>query len=64
MTKILANRLSRFIASYVHKDQVGFIPGRQGADQIRRAIDIVSLLQSQWDGGPRQEGFLLSIDPT
>lgn len=47
---------------YVHQDQAGFIPGRQGPDQIRRAIDIISLLNSQWDSGPHQEGFLLSID--
>lgn len=31
LTKILANRLASFFASYVHKDQVGLIPGRQGA---------------------------------
>lgn len=62
MTKIISNRLGSFIGSYVHKDLVGFIPGRQGLDQIRRAIDIISLLKSGWDGNPAQEGFLLSID--
>lgn len=41
---------------------MGFIPGRQGPDQVRRAINIVSLLQSDWDGGPRQEGMWLLID--
>lgn len=51
-----------FISSYVHKDQVGIIPGRQGPDQIRRAIDVISLLHSRWDGGTPQEGFLLSTD--
>lgn len=39
-----------------------FIPGRQGPDQIRRVIDISSILQSGWDGGPHQEGLLLSLD--
>lgn len=62
LTKVLSNRLASFIGSYVHKDQVGFIPGRQGPDQVRRAVDVVSLLNSGWDGGPPQEGFLLSID--
>lgn len=62
LTKIMANRLSSFISRYVHTDQVGFILGRQGPDQIRRAIDLVSLLQSGWDGGPKQEGMLLSLD--
>lgn len=46
----------------MHKDQVGFIPGRQGPDQIRRAIDIISILRSSWDGVEPQEGLLLSID--
>lgn len=41
---------------------MGFIPSRQGTDQIRRTIDIISLLKSHWDGGPPQSGFLLSID--
>lgn len=61
LTKILADRISNFIGLYIHKDQVGFIPGRQGPDQIRRAIDVVSLLGSRWDGS-QQKGFLLSLD--
>lgn len=56
------NRMASFINQYIHKDQVGFIPGSQGPYQVRRAIDIVSILQSGWEGGPRQEGMLLSLD--
>lgn len=62
MTKILASRFSRFIANYIHKDQVVFILGRQGLDQVRKAIDIISLLQSHWDRGVPQKGFLILID--
>ncbi|XP_040197503.1 chromosome-associated kinesin KIF4-like [Rana temporaria] len=47
MTKVLANRMALFIGSYIHKDQVGFIPGRQGPDQIRRAVDIISLMRNR-----------------
>lgn len=54
--------MASFIPNYIHKYQVGFIPGRQGPDQIRRAIDIISILHSQWDGGSPQKGFVLSID--
>lgn len=35
MTKILETKMSSFIAKYLHKDLVGFIPGRQGLDQVR-----------------------------
>lgn len=45
LTKILANHLASFIGRYIHKDQVGFILGRQGPDQIRRAIDVASSLR-------------------
>lgn len=62
LTKIQANRLASFINNYVHIDQVGFIPGRLGPDQIRRAVDIISVLQLGWSGDPHQEGMLLSID--
>lgn len=62
MTKIMADRLASFIVSYIDKDQVGFIPGRQGPDQIRRTVDVVSILQSGWDGGGDQKGMLLSLD--
>lgn len=46
LTKVLANRLASFIGLYVHKDQVGFIPGRQGPDQVRRAVDLILAMQS------------------
>lgn len=33
-TDILANRLLSFLASYIHSDQVGFLPHRQAAGQL------------------------------
>lgn len=41
LSKILANRLDSVITSLVHGDQVGFIHGRSGADNIRRFINII-----------------------
>lgn len=62
LTKIHSNRLSIFLSKYIHKDQAGFIPGRQGLHQVWRAIDVISLLCLLWDERSTQEGFLLSID--
>lgn len=61
MTKILANRVASFIPSYIHREQVGFIPGTQGPDQIRKTIEIISLLKSQWDRGPPSKRFFYSL---
>lgn len=41
---------------------MGFLPGRQGSDQIRWTIDIVYHFQSQWNSGTSQEGLYLSIN--
>lgn len=62
LTKLIVNRLSEFISGYIHKDQVGLTPRWQEPHQIHRAIDVISLLRTHWDGGPHQEGFLLSVD--
>lgn len=44
LEKIYATKLNSFKARYVHEDQVGFIPDRQASDQIRRAINLLSVL--------------------
>lgn len=61
ISKILKNRLVSFIGVYIHKDQVRFMPGRQGLDHIRRAIHVICLMKSGWDGGP-PPGKLFTIN--
>lgn len=41
LTKILANRLSKVIATLVHPDQVGFIQNRFSSDNIRRLVNVM-----------------------
>lgn len=45
--KILANRLSLWLPQLIHKDQVGFVLGRQGGDNNRRAIDLIDFIKKK-----------------
>lgn len=56
-TKILANRLLYWIPHLIHKDQVGFLPCRQGGDNTRRTIDLVEVVNKG-----RTSSLLLSLD--
>lgn len=62
LTKILTTRMNSFISKYIHPDQTGFVPNRQAPDQTRRIIDIISALNSGWDGGGRRGALLVSLD--
>ena len=62
LTKILTTRVNSFLARYIHPDQVGFVPHRQAPDQTRRIIDIISALNSGWDGGGQRGALLLGLD--
>uniref|UniRef100_A0A8C5Q8T9 Reverse transcriptase domain-containing protein n=1 Tax=Leptobrachium leishanense TaxID=445787 RepID=A0A8C5Q8T9_9ANUR len=55
--KILANRLGRYIAEIVHPDQVGFVPGREAPDNIRRALNLIQVATTSG-----RSSFLLSLD--
>lgn len=56
-TKILANRLALWLPQLIYKDQVGFVPCRQGGDNTRRAIDLIDILNKR-----KETALLLSLD--
>uniref|UniRef100_A0A6I8Q4E7 Reverse transcriptase domain-containing protein n=1 Tax=Xenopus tropicalis TaxID=8364 RepID=A0A6I8Q4E7_XENTR len=57
MSKILAERLNSFLPILIDRDQVGFVPKRQAADNIRRALTFIHMIQEK-----SIPGSLLSID--
>ncbi len=42
LTSIMAKRMQKHINKLIKTDQTGFIPGRQGANNIRRILNIIS----------------------
>lgn len=55
--KILCFRINKYLRSLVHRDQVGFVPGRQAGDNVRKVVHLITLLQQR-----KIPGFLLSLD--
>lgn len=51
LTSILAERIQKHIRKLVKPDQTGFVSGRHGADNVRRALNI------QMIAGKRQVPF-------
>ena len=41
-SKIVAERIKSVLPDIIHKDQSGFIKGRQGIDNIRKLLDIIA----------------------
>uniref|UniRef100_A0A670K2B4 Reverse transcriptase domain-containing protein n=1 Tax=Podarcis muralis TaxID=64176 RepID=A0A670K2B4_PODMU len=46
---IMAERLKRVMINKIHKDQTGFLPGRQLRDNVRNLIDIIEYLDMNID---------------
>lgn len=57
-TSLLAERLKKIIGDYIKNDQTGFIPSRDIADNIRRAIKIIQHYQLH----KLSDTMLLAID--
>lgn len=57
ITKVLANRLGRNVASIIHPDQTGFIPGRYSFCNVRKILNVMYA-----DYGKKDRAATLSLD--
>lgn len=46
LTTILAKRLNTFITTYIHQDQIGFMPGREPPNNIRKSLNVINYSRS------------------
>uniref|UniRef100_A0A670KC70 Reverse transcriptase domain-containing protein n=1 Tax=Podarcis muralis TaxID=64176 RepID=A0A670KC70_PODMU len=45
----MANRLKKYLSRVIHKDQAGFLPGRQIRDNVRHVVNIIEYLDHRVD---------------
>ena len=57
LSAILTKRIQKVITKLIHLDQTGFILGRQGSNNIRRVLNIMSHAKTK-----QQSSMLLSLD--
>ena len=57
ISKALGSRLETIILSIIHNDQTGFIKGRHSTNNVRRLLNLISLMQRC-----NREAIVMSLD--
>lgn len=57
LTTIMAKRIQKIIGKLINPDQTGFIPNRQGSNNIRRTLNVITSARKK-----KQHSMLISFD--